>query len=370
METQIAQPSPPEQSQEFLLHAGNLGSIASLHHSLAPQLLQYSKIYMAGGRPRVKLNLTNIQPKKASMSALTALLSTIDRLHEFSGSPTQVKINWIPELFSFWEDIGFFYIGKERGLFEWEEGIVGGFSPGNTNPSTKLLIYPMERDWRTYPAELLSIEELTVQKDAIRNRVKEKLLLLCSDIFRQKHGAQHLPDTLRDQVAITSAELVVNAHLWGKSHAFVGLQRSSRGITVCVCDSGDGFQSSLQKKLKRKFEYTPTSHLEAMAMGCIQNKEDFGLRHAIEIVTKSKGRAEIFSYSAEIVWQADIWEYWLKTIEFRNDAEKFSSALANMRNQFMTKQPGFGEKQIGYWREWETPLRGTRITFEIPFQRI
>lgn len=362
--------STRQMPSEFTLHAGALNSVASFHYVLAPQLLEYSRIYTAGGRPQVTLNLSNIQPRKISMAAMTALLSTIDRLHEFSEMPVQVKVNWIPELFSFWEDIGLFYIGRERGLFDWNEDVIGGYSSGNTNPNTKLLIYPMEMDWRTCPAELLPTEELTKQKDIIRNRVKEKLLLLCSGIFKQKQGAQHLPDTLRDQVAITSAELVVNAHLWGKSHAFVGLQRSSRGITVCVCDSGDGFQSSLQKKQMRKFEYTPSSQLEALALGCIHNNEDFGLRRAIDMVTRAKGRVEIFSYSAEIVWQADIWGYWLKTIDSFNDADKSRSAIENMRNQFMTKQPGFDEKQIGYWREWDTPLRGTRITFEIPFQSI
>lgn len=362
--------STPQTFSEFPLHAGALSSIASFHYALAPQLLEYSRIYATGARPHVTLNLTNIQPKKISLAAMTALLATIDRLHEFSGMPIQVKVNWIPELFAFWEDIGLFYIGRERELFEWEEGVLGGYATGGTNPYTKLLMYPMERDWRTYPAELLPTEELTKQKDIIRNRVKEKLLLLCSGIFKQKRGAQHLPETLRDQVAITSAELVVNAHLWGKSHAFVGLQRSSRGITVCVCDSGDGFQSSLKKKQKRKFEYTPTSQLEALAMGCIHNNEDFGLRRAIEMVTRAKGRVEIFSYSAEIVWQADMWEYWLRSFDILNDVDKASSAMEHMRNQFVTKQPGFSEKQIGYWREWDTPLRGTRITFEIPFQAI
>lgn len=368
METQEVHKHPQVPDQEFHLHAGNLGSIASLHHALAQELIKYSQIYMAGGRPRIKLNLTNIQPKKMSMSAMTALLATIDRLREFSGTPILVDVIWNPEIFGFWEDIGFFYIGRERDLFQWEEGIIGGYSFGNTNPNTKLLIFEMAAEWKACPAELLPIEELAGQKDKIRNQVKEKLLLLCGGIFKPRRGAQHIQDNLRDQVAVTAAELVVNSHLWGKSHAFVGLQRSSKGITVCVCDSGEGFQNSLQKKQKRKFKHTPTSHLESMAIGCIHNNEDFGLRRAIDIVTRSGGRVEVSSYSAEIMWQSDIWQCWLKqAIESRDHANNFHSALRNMRNQFLTVRPGGSEKQIGYWREWETPLRGTRITFEVPF---
>lgn len=346
---------------EFQLHAGNLASIASLHYSIAQQLISYSHLYMAGKRPRVRLNLTNIQPRKMSMTALTVLLATLDRLREFTDSSVLIDVNWNPDIFAFWEDIGFFYLGRERDLFEWREGIIGGFSSGITNPNTKLLFFEMPDDIDFDPTGIALV------KDRIRNQVKEKLLLLCGELFRPRRGARPMPSTLRDQVAVTSAELVVNAHLWGRAHAFVGLQRTSRGITVCVCDSGEGFHSSLQRKQKRKFAHSPSSQLESLAIGCVMNNEDFGLRRAIDMVTRFGGRVETSSYAAEIVWQGEIWSYWLdKAINSRDNANGLQLVFGEMREQFMADRLGLNKQQVGYWREWETPLRGTRVTFELP----
>lgn len=348
-------------NSEFHLNAGNLASIASLHYLIAPQLAIYSHQYMAGNRPRVILNLKNIQPRKMSMSALTALLTILDRLREYSDSPIQVEVNWNPEIFSFWEDIGFFYLGRERDLFEWREGIIGGYSSGNTNPNTKLLFFEMSPDTVYDPSKLATI------KDGIRNQVKEKLLILCGELFRPRRGSRAIPSTLRDQVAVTSAELVVNAQLWGRAHAFVGLQRTSKGITVSACDSGEGFHSSLQKKQKQKFAHMPSNHLESLAIGCVINNEDFGLRRAIDMVTRFGGRVDVSSYNAEIVWQGDIWSHWLeKAISLRDSANSLQRGFGEMREQFMAEKLGLNKQQVGYWREWEKPLRGSRVTFEIP----
>lgn len=348
-------------SQEFILNAGNLASISSFHHAIAGRLTEFNDQYRQGKRPRVRLNLTGIQPKKMSMPALTALLSIIDRLRDFSTSPVFVDVNWNPDIFGFWEDIGFFEIGRERDLFEWKEGIAHGYSYGNTNPNTKLLFFEM-------PDKLRGISpELPKMKDEIRSEVKEKLLLLCGELFRPKRGARAIPNTLRDQVAVTSAELVVNAHLWGKANAVVGLQRTSRGITVCVSDSGEGFFNSLLKKTKPKYAHVPKSHLEAVALGCINNYEDFGLRRAIDMVVRFGGKVEVSSYAAEIAWQRILWDFWTeRVVHDPHDPSIFLQHFEESCGRFLIDKLSLEARQVGYFRSWHTPMRGTRISFEMP----
>lgn len=346
---------------EFILNAGNLASIASFHRAIANRLIDFNDQYRSGDRPRVRLNLTSIQPRKMSMAGLTALLTIVDRLREFSRLPVLVDVNWNPEIFGFWEDTGFFEIGRKRDLFEWQEGMAHGYSYGKTNPNTKLLFFELPDTLRN------NHSDRPTMKDEIRNEVKEKLLLLCGELFRPKRGARAIPSTLRDQVAVTSAELVVNAHLWGEANAFVGLQRSSNGITVCVCDSGKGFYKSLLEKRKPKFAHIPTSHLESLALGCINNYEDFGLRRAIDMVVRFGGKVEVSSYSAEIVWQHTLWDQWTKMSTYTpHNPAVFQESFAKICAQFMIEKLSSDGRQMGYCRNWTTPLRGTRVSFEIP----
>jgi hypothetical protein len=362
MQTADAFRRPVETSSDFVLQVGNLSSISSLHHAIGERLVEYNRIYLTGQRPAVSFDLTSIQPRKVSMSALTALLATMGRFREFSETPAGIELRWNPEVFGFLDDIGFFELGQELDLFCLQPGIQGGYTSKATNPSTQILYSKFEDAWSSDP------REQAAQKDDIRNSVKESLLMLCGELFRPRRGTRAIPSTLRDQVLVTSAELVVNCHLWGRANAFIGLQRTSRGITVCVCDSGEGFLSSLRKKRKQKLG-APTSHLESLGLGCVVNNEDFGLRRAIDMVTRFDGRVEISSYSAEIVWRSPIWNYW---VSVATDPSTRSLTLEEkfrqMRTEFAAKAAGPAQRQTGYCRDWPTPLRGSRVTFEIPIQ--
>lgn len=346
----------PDLNVDFVLHVGGLSSVSALHKAIAEQLMEYNKRYLSGGRPQVRFDLTGIQAKKISMAALTALLATMDRFREFTNSPADMDIRWNPDVFGFLDDIGFFRLGQERDLFRLDPRIIGGYSTNTTNPNTQLLYSDFNDDWSPDQAEL------AMQKDAIRNQIKETLLIQCGGVFRQRRGARAITNELRDQILVTSAELVVNAHLWGKASAFLGLQRTSRGITVCVCDSGEGFLSSIKKKKKRKLLSEDAGHLESLAIGCVVNDEDFGLRRAIDMVTRFGGRVEVSSFSGEIVWKDELWNHWLK-VAASDAGLSFEQKFSHFRIQAESIQQG-------YCRDRTTPLRGSRVTFEIPIQDI
>lgn len=247
---------------DFVVPVGSLSGVPAIHSSMSRRLLDYSEHYRNGRRPIVVLDLSNVQPKKMSMAAITAFLSISDRLRDFTDAPIRVHVLWNPEVFSFWDDIGVFKISDERSLFAWKDGIVGGYISGKGNPNTQILCFPNNLP----PEQAFHADDIKHWKDSIRIDVKEKLLMQCGALFKSpKHGPP-ISIQLRDQVAVTCAELVVNAHLWGKSAAFVGLQRSKKGITVAVCDSGIGFYRSLFDKYESNKRAKPNSHLEALGI--------------------------------------------------------------------------------------------------------
>lgn len=348
----------------FVIRVGRMQRIESLHKIVASKLHEYSELYRKGKRPTVKINLTELIPGSVGMAALTAFMSLTDRLRNFTEKAIEIDIPWNTSLFSFLDDIGFFRLAQERDVLAIQNEILGGYSIGQTNPNTQLLFF----DNSEVPSSEAIGDALPQWKDNIRTRVKESLLINCGNLFRPSKATKDLPIELRDQVAVTAAELVVNSHLWGRSPAFVGLQRSTSRITVCVCDSGIGFFNAIQTR-KNLSGFTPTSHFEALVLGCVINKEDFGLRRAIDLVTQVGGTVTISTYSAQITWRAILWRNWVDVVrgidgswgdvtKAIHDFRKLCDVLADE-----------GDSRVGYIKEWDLPLRGTRVTFEIPLRR-
>lgn len=345
------------------IDVGTLSSLSTLHRALAPTLQDYNARFRSGERPTVIFDLRNVQPGRISMAAMTALLSVADRLRPYSGDSAKLHLNWNPNIFGFWHDIGFFRLAAERDLFEFPDELMGGFSAGRTNPNTQLLFF----ENRISP-DTVTRQNLPEIKDGVRQEVKEALLMMCGALFRSSRHGETLSIELRDQIAVTSAELVVNAQLWGSSNAYVGLQRSPRGITVCVCDSGIGFYSSLYRNTPKKPPNTRLGgHLDALLLGCVLNNEDFGLRRAIDMVTRFNGWVSTSSYSAEILWRSTLWKEWLAAYGACCSAGRgIEEASHDFLNQYRYKRSGFDSASHGYCKQWELPLRGSRISFEIP----
>ncbi len=352
-----------DDSGAIIIDVGTLSSLSALHRALAPALKNYNALFRKGERPSVVFDLTNVQPGRISMAALTALLSTADRLRPFSGTSAQVRLNWNPNVFGFFHDIGFFRLATERDLFDLPDELMGGYAVGKTNPNTQLLFFENRIN-----SDITARYDLPELKDAVRQEVKEALLMMCGALFRSSRHSATLPVELRDQIAVTSAELVVNAQLWGNSNAYAGLQRSPRGITVCVCDSGVGFYSSLYRNTPKKPPNTQLNgHLDSLLLGCVLNNEDFGLRRAIDMVTRFNGWVSTSSYSAEILWQSTLWKEWLAVYGACCYTDQgIEQASRDFLNRYRIRRGEYDSASHGYCKQWDTPLRGSRISFEIP----
>jgi hypothetical protein len=243
------------------------------------------------------------------------------------------------------------------------ENIVGGFSEwaGSTNPNTMILSFPEATDAPPWD----ETGEWQSWKDQNRQNLTMSLLAKCGAIFDQPGSSRRAEARMVEPIARTVAELVLNAQFWGQSSAFVGLQRSNSGrISVSVCDVGQGFLTTMTEQSQRKKLTPPKTHFEAMLLGCFHNREDFGLRSAIDRIVRSRGWVTVSSYDTEIHWSG---EFWQRAVTLTEQNDSNPSILAKQLGGRVDKSPSTAtERMNGYWRKYATGLRGVRIAFELP----
>lgn len=343
------------------INVGPLNGLGSFCLYTARALKEFSDLYMEGEHPEVEWDLRHVEPTHMSMAGLTAFLATAHRLRQFTGNAQLARVIWNPEVFAFWDDISLFQISQQYDLLKWPEGIIGGYSPGQTNPNTELLAVP----YVNVPDRDVDLEYWKAWKDSVRQKFKDDLLLRCGRLFHQNHRRSEFPQELRDNIAVACAELVVNSLLWGRSTAFVGLQRSGKGITVAVCDSGVGFITSMQEQSKLR-SLRSKDHAEALAIGAVINRREYGLRRVINTVIKNGGWVIMSSFDAEIHWKDSFWEKAKMGAGRVEDTSLNRNGLMNAMGSPLRGKPTFDDRENGYCRVWDYGLRGTRITFEIP----
>lgn len=347
------------------INVGPLNGLGSFCFHTGKSLKRFSDLYREGQNPQVEWDLRNVEYRHMSMAGLTAFLATAYRLRQFTLDPPVVRMNWNPQVFSFLEDISLFRLASEHDIFRWPHAISEGAWFGDTNPSTELLMFEYDEP---LPDRLTDIQDWKDWKDSIRQRFKDILLLRCGRLFQATTKLLDFPEKLKDQVAITSAELVVNSILWGRTTAFVGLQRTRTGITVAVCDTGSGFLASLYDQQTTKPVVKPKSNLEALIVGSLINGREYGLRRVISTVIKNGGRVLMSSFDAELHWKQPLWDLaqrlTVRTDETPIDLQYLLKAIARP----IVGSPTLADKDNGFCRVWQHGLRGARIAFEIPLR--
>jgi hypothetical protein len=345
---------------EFVVSVGPLNSLSSLMYHLAEPLTSLNREFVSGKNPDVIWDLRNVMPGQQNMASLTAFLSLAHRLRLFTGRAQEVLLEWKPKVLSFWSDIGFLDLSRKYDLIKWPEQLIGGFPSNVTNPNTIIIDYPSETN---IPDQADNEEEWKKWKDETREEVKAQLMLKCSRLFEKSRNFK-LPTRLRDQITITSSELVLNSILHGKSMAFLGMQRTSKRISVSVCDAGIGFVNSLQKQSRDWSKIKDMKNIEAILIGSIENTREMGLRRSIDMTVQVGGYVEIFSNDAEMRWRTELWE------KAKNSLPPERYVVPDM--QLILGDPVHGtataeQKRMGYYRTWQQALRGTRISFDIDF---
>lgn len=341
-----------------IINVGPLKSFGSLTFHLAPQLEELRDSYIKGERLIPVWDLRNISPYGASISALTAFLSISKRIRDFIGQPIRILIHWQPEFQGFLSDIGFVQIANEFDLYDWQ-GMLGGYKTGNTNPKTKIFYYSNLPD-----IDKTDLDQVINWKDTKRQEIKHSIIFRLSNLFDSKYFYESWSKNLESVLTITTAELVVNSLLHGNDIAFVGVQRSRRGITTAICDSGIGFPKSMMINNKNLSTYKDLTHFKALVLASLQSKNKIGLYRAIDDVINTDGYVIMSSFNTEIRWEH---KYWVL-------AKSIENKLQILENDKLLGEPIKGFVNIdritnGYHKIFDKSLIGSRITFEIPFTR-
>ena len=155
----------------------------------------------------------------------------------------------------------------------------------------------------------------------------------------------------------------MNSLLHGNEVAFVGVQRSSKGITTAICDSGIGFPKSMQRNFTWLRDKNLLEHSKALILASLMSKNKIGLYRAIDDVLLTNGYVVMSSFNAEIRWENSLWEK-AKDLKIEQDGQIFDLQKLG--------KPLIGYRDIqeiyqGYYKEYDSFLVGSRISFEIPF---
>lgn len=350
-------------NEEIIINVGTLTSWNSLYRNIAPKLDLLRQKLKLDLKPKVTWDFSYIQAGKVNMAALTAFLSIAKSVRKNFVTPPILKMNWDPYMLRFLSDINFFKVSEQLDILQWHPDLIGGMTSKMTNPNSKILYFddvPNKdelikdviklNDWKETKREDLIIKEIYRRVDA---------LFVYEDFFED--WKQHLIDL----ITMTVAELIVNSLLHGQDIAFVGLQKSPRGVTVCVCDSGIGFLNSMKKSQNWVNELMMKKDVDALINASLMTRDEIGLRKAIDDIIESDGNIVMSSVDCELRWAKENWTMANSKFDFDNFKTKLQTANDILGSELdFNVQPK--DYKNGFFRNFSSKLKGTRITFEIP----
>jgi hypothetical protein len=343
--------------KEQIINTGSLSSISNLNYHLTKELKTLRESYLNGNDNIPIWDLRNLTPKKVSFSALTAFLSISKTIRDFIGQPIEIIAHWHPEFQGFLSDTNFLKISNEFDLYDWK-GMLGGYDSNKTSPNTKIFYYS------NIPQFHYNDQEKIIEwKDRKREEIKRSVSFRLKPIFENDFFIDQWNKELEAVFSTTISELVVNSLVHGRSVAFVGVQRTRKGITTCVCDSGIGFLNSLKRYKPNIKNSLKNSSLMAILYASFHSKNKIGLYRAISDVIRSGGYINISSFDSEILWKSEVWKY-IDKYENLNDALELDLTKSDY---YINKYVDLDTLNKGYFKNYEHFLIGSRITFEIPF---
>lgn len=358
---------PPQSDSQhwFPINVGPLSSLGSFSMHAGPRLKDFSDLYRRGRTPKVLWDFRNLEARRVNLLSLTSLLSIADRLRAFTGEPGSADFGWNPSVLSFLTSVEFTRIAENLDLWRTVSPSVGGVSfTGRKGQESQILVFPVRepRPWT------LEKPDRILWKDLTRQDLKNQFELHCGPLFRPR-GSHHpyVARELSHQLAITTAELVVNSLLWGRSTAFVGIQRTHVGVTVAVCDAGIGFLTSLLEKGDGPTHLSPGNHADAIVEASMANEKEFGLFRAIQEITRHGGWVSMSSFDAEIHWTLHAWA---KAASVQREPRGGSpSPKHNELFRRWSRTSDFDAHTEGWFRVAPPGLRGTRVAFELRWGR-
>ena len=347
----------------ILINVGTLSSWNGLYRNIAPKLDHLREQLKRGEKPQIVWDFTYIQSGKVNMAALTAFLSIAKSVRKHFDEAPRLIMNWDPYMLRFLSDINFFKVAHELDILQWHPNLIGGMIIKPTNPNSKVLFFN----------DIPNKEELLKDKTKLNDwKETKREELIVEDLYRRIDSLFVYEDFYDDWklhiinlLTMTVAELVVNSLLHGQDTAFVGLQKSPRGVTVCVCDSGIGFLTSMKRNQPWVADLKMNKDIDALVNASLMTRDEIGLRKAIDDIIDSDGYIVLSSVDCELRWAASNWKAASDKFNFENFRTQLQTAKEVLGNEMDSNASPLDYKN-GFYRNFNSKLRGTRITFEIP----
>jgi len=344
---------------QVAVDVGPLRSLDSLYRHVAPALAEINEYFRAGTVPHIEWDFRKVRWGEMNFAGLTAFLALAHRLGKFSPHTQTARLIYNPHVFAFWDDINFLSLANE--FVRWvPDHIVGGYHGfrHRTNPNSMILAFP-ESD--NVPDPRAHHSQWSRWKDEARDNLAATLINRCGAVL-SKHGTrQAFEPQWIGQIGISVAELVVNAHFWGRSAAYVGLQRSTSGVSIAVADAGRGLLATLSEKSRDSDLPKIRNHLEAIFCASFVNSKEYGLRLVIEEVLRRSGWVTISSYDAQIKWTMASWESAKDRVG--QDIRKHAS-LTRLVEAVFPVHDNLATYGYGY-RSNRCAVRGVRVAYEL-----
>ena len=350
-------------NSKTILNVGSLTNFNNLYSHLGPKLDSLRSKYFQHKDIDVEWDWTHIREKRIRLYVLVSVLSLANNLRKNVGHASRAVMFWDPYIVNFLNSIGFFDIVKAYDLFYWDPNIAGGYTPDkfDFNPHSTIINIPA----RLSDSETESFDEIDVDiwKETRRSEVEDDLMNELQPIFHPTKFRQEPSIQTRRAIASTTAELIVNSIFHGKDYPFIGVQRSTRGITVCVSDGGIGLLNGL-KKHDWASDIGLNKHMDAIINSALMKDYEVGLYKAIDLVVNRGGYVILSSGNAEIKFTQSTWDVAQNRFNrknFKSELQTAESILGPISYGYISPE----NWENGYHKEYEYNLIGTRVTFEL-----
>ncbi len=360
-------------NETYYINVGSLSSYTNLYNTLGNSISLLRKLVSENNIPNeIIWDLRFIERKRISIFALTYFISVAKNLRDYFNHPFKVIMNWDPYILSFLHDLNFIKISNYYKIFDWDE-YIGGYTSGQFNPNSKLFFF----DSPTSILDFASKVKLNKWKEMKREDIELKLSDKIENILLIKELDEDYNSYLIEMLISTTAELVVNTLLHGQEISFIGIQRTGKGISISLSDSGIGLiggLGNLRKWAKKinlndKFiDFEIENDIDALLNSSLLKENDVGLKSAIDnIINNLHGYVTMSTGFSELRWEEYNWNKSRDNYDYSNFHIKLQSAkkiLGEEKKGYLDKK----EYYKGYYETHNVKLRGTRISFEIPFE--
>lgn len=355
---------------KLTINCGNFSSLDNFYQSVGMSK-PFEKIFIEQGQvafKRIELDCRLLnRVKNIRLAVLTSLLALSYRLKHTYGLVSHILLYDDLSIFEFLKNTNFYVISKMDDVINWEEY-------ENEDEAHMLVLM------HNINCKIISFSDLVIygQKASSAWAVIESKNYL-TDVLSQRILSEFAPivstafaDDRKLIVRLLSntiTEFVINALVHGKGGAYLGIQVSRAGISVCISDSGIGILSSLKTNYNSKWALKVGLDDDINAIVNVSLKQNIaiGMRDVISDVADAGGYTVVSSGNALVVWGKVNWEQALE----RFDHTKYQTTLQDYRNILSSPLEKYytSEDLIekGGYKIFQYCLPGTRIYFEIPF---